>query len=211
MDQRVTELVAVVTPALTDITAVRQSGDARDRRMTLTQLLSLVPPAVALPQFPFNAKDFDNPNNANWDVNALAPAVADSVNNALTVRAFDDTIVEGIGGQFILPTATNVVLSFVGRAQTAPPAARAVRMSLRFRKIPDNALVAVPPFMTFNLVEFDIPTNAFFQFDSQTITFAALAWAAGEMIQFELVRVVTVVGTNLVGDYNLLRMNVSFT
>lgn len=44
-DQRVTELVAVVTPALTDITAVRQSGDDRDKKETLQQIIDLVPPS----------------------------------------------------------------------------------------------------------------------------------------------------------------------
>lgn len=41
MDQQLPLFAPVVTPALTDITAVRQAGDARDKRMTLAQLLSL--------------------------------------------------------------------------------------------------------------------------------------------------------------------------
>lgn len=45
-DQRVTELAAVVTPALTDVTAVRQSGDNRDKKATIQQILSLVVPAA---------------------------------------------------------------------------------------------------------------------------------------------------------------------
>ena len=128
---------------------------------------------LVFPEIPFEAKDFDNPNNADWDVNALAPAVVDDNNNALTVRAFDDTIVEGVGGKFLIPPlATNMVFSFVGRAQTAPGVLQRVRTSLRVREIPDNATVISPPWITANLTEFDIPTNEFFQFDSQAFTTA---------------------------------------
>ncbi len=40
-DMRRIQLDAVVTPALTDILAVRQSGDSRDKKETITQILSL--------------------------------------------------------------------------------------------------------------------------------------------------------------------------
>ena len=36
-------LVAVSVPALTDLFGVRQSGDARDKKLTVTQLLTLIP------------------------------------------------------------------------------------------------------------------------------------------------------------------------
>ncbi len=42
MDQRLPELVAVITPARTDIVGVRQSGDTRDKRETIAQVLSLI-------------------------------------------------------------------------------------------------------------------------------------------------------------------------
>jgi len=42
-DQRVTELVAVVTPATTDIFAVRQAGDTRDKKETIQQIIDLIP------------------------------------------------------------------------------------------------------------------------------------------------------------------------
>ena len=167
--------------------------------------------SVTFPELVFNASDFENPNNADWDVNALAPAVADSNNNALTVRAFDDTVVEGIGGFMNLPTgAVNFTLNLVGRAETAPPGTRQVRFSLHVREIPDDAGVTAPPWITANLANIDIPTNENFQFDSQTFTFAFFGFAADELIQFELVRVNTIVGTDLSGDYDLLQMRVTF-
>ena len=42
MDQRLPELVAVITPARTDIVGVRQSGDTRDKKETIAQALSLI-------------------------------------------------------------------------------------------------------------------------------------------------------------------------
>ena len=43
VDSTIPNLVAVVTPAGTDLFGVRQSGDARDKKLTATQLLSLAP------------------------------------------------------------------------------------------------------------------------------------------------------------------------
>ncbi len=200
---------AVVTAVATDKVLLL---DATDGLLKAADAADFLGSAPALPEFLFEAKDFDNPNNADWDVNALAPAVADSNNAALTVRRFDDSVVEGVGGFFRLPAgATNFVLNLAGRAETAPAGTRQVRMSLRVREIPDNAAPSSPPWITANLANMDIPTNEFFQFDSESFTYAFFGFAAGELIQFELVRVNTIVGTDLTGDYDLLRLNVTFT
>lgn len=42
-DSTIPNLVAVSVPALTDLLGVRQSGDSRDKKLTVTQLLSLAP------------------------------------------------------------------------------------------------------------------------------------------------------------------------
>jgi len=168
--------------------------------------------AVAFPEYLFFADQFDNPVNADWDVNALAPAVADSNNAALTVRLFDDTIEEGVGATFVIPTgATNIVFEFMGRAETAPGAARVVRFRANLRDIPDDGAVSAPPWAGLNLTNFDIPLNENFQKDSQSVTVASLGLAAGDYVQFEWTRVIPAAGTNLTGDYALLSIRVSFT
>ena len=43
VDSTIPNLVAVVTPVGTDLLGVRQSGDSRDKKLTVTQLLSLAP------------------------------------------------------------------------------------------------------------------------------------------------------------------------
>ncbi len=167
---------------------------------------------ASFPEYLFYADQFENPNNADWDVNALAPAAADSNNAALTVRLFDDATQEAVGMSFRLPaTATNVVFEFVSRAETAPGGAVAAKPAIETRTIGDNAAVPAPPWNTLNLTKVDLPTNENFQYDSQTISFATLLWTAGTYVQMQLTRNPTHPDDNLVGDWALLACRVSFT
>jgi len=162
-------------------------------------------------RFTFQADQFDNPVTANWAVNALAPASADTVNSALTVRRFDDTTEEGVGGAFTIPAgAVNVVFYFKSRAQTAPGATQGVQPTLYHRSIPDNAAVGAWS-AALNLTAISIPTNTNFQYDTQTISLASLSWSTGEHRQFELTRRGAQAGDTLTGDWNLLEMIVEFT
>jgi hypothetical protein len=164
-----------------------------------------------LPEFQFFADQFENPVTADWTVNALAPAAADSNNSGLTVRLFDDTTEEGVGFIIEVPaTATNIVFDFVSRAETAPGAVNTVGLDIYNRGIPDNAAVQAWSSAT-QLTDLSIPTNEFFQEDSQTVTLASLGITAGETTQFELVRTTPTGGTDLTGDWDLLLLKVSFT
>jgi hypothetical protein len=161
--------------------------------------------------FQFFADQLDSPNNSNWAINAHAPATSDSVNAALTVRAFDDTAEEGVGFLIELPTgATNIIFDFRGKAATAPAAARQVILRLYERDIPDNAAISAWSAAT-TLTAIDIPTNANFQYDTQTITFASLGLTAGRIHQFELTRYGASASDTLVGDWRLLELKVSFS
>lgn len=164
-----------------------------------------------LPEFQFSAGDLLNPNNADWTVNALAPAVADSNNNGLTVRLFDDTTEQGVGFGIRIPaTATNIVFDFISRAETAPGAVRTVGVKLYNRGVPDNA--AVEAWSSGEVLnDVSIPASEFFQVDSQTITLATLGVTAGEFTEFELTRINPVAGTELVGDWAFLQLKASFT
>lgn len=161
--------------------------------------------------YTFFADQLDSPNNANWTVNSLAPANQDSLNNALVVRAFDDTTEEGVGFSVDIPTGvTNITFNFKSRAQTAPGAARTVGLNIYRRAIPNNGAVSAWSAAT-QLTDIDIPTNTNFQYDSQTLTLASLGLTAGQLHQFELTRVNPTGGTELVGDWNLLLLEVSFS
>ena len=157
----------------------------------------------------FQADQFENPVNANWVVNALAPAAVDSLNNGLTVRLFDDTTEEGIGFSAYIPVgATNVTIRLLSRALTAPPAARTVGLSLYERGV----VGGVDAWSAANtLADIDIATNTNWVEDSQTLTLAALGLTAGQVHQFELTRVAPQAGVNLVGDWGLQWLRLEFS
>jgi hypothetical protein len=168
-------------------------------------------PLPVFSEFQFFADQLENPNNADWTVNALAPASADSNNAGLTVRLFDDTTEEGVGFTIEVPAgAANIVFDFVARAETAPGIANTVGLDIYNRGIPDNAAVQAWSAAT-QLTDLDIPTNEFFQEDTQSVALATLGVTAGETTQFELVRVAPTGGTDLTGDWDLLLCKVSFT
>lgn len=157
------------------------------------------------------ADQFESPVNSDWAVNALAPVAVDSNNSGLTVRLFDDTTDEGVGCTFFVPTgATDITLRFRSRAETAPPAVRTVGVDLYIREIPDNSAVGAWDAGT-ALTDISIPANENFQYDEQTLTLDGLGMTAGNIYQFEWVRTNPGAGTELVGDWALLGIEVEFS
>ena len=158
----------------------------------------------------FYGDQLEDTDNADWAVNATALEVADSANAALIVRRFDDTTEEGVGFSIAPPAGTtSLKFTFVARAQTAPGAARTVGLKLYNRGIPDNAAVESWNAGTI-LADIDIPTNAFFQYDTETITLSTLGMTVGEDTQLQLTRIDPVAGTELTGDWNLRALQVEF-
>ncbi|NIQ74032.1 MAG: hypothetical protein GWN80_00435, partial [Gammaproteobacteria bacterium] len=79
------ELARGVTAASGGLQANNQAtGAGLERVLTTSDLTS------SFPEFQFFADQVENPVTADWTVNALAPAAADSNNSGLTVRLFDD-------------------------------------------------------------------------------------------------------------------------
>ncbi|MGB7569591.1 MAG: DUF2793 domain-containing protein [Chitinivibrionales bacterium] len=164
-----------------------------------------------LKDFIFMADQLISPNNADWAVNALAPASPDTVKNALTVRPFDDTAEEGIGFILDIPVgATNIVISPKARAETAPGTSKVVILKVYNRDIPDNSAVGSWSAGT-EMTSLTIPTNANFQYYSQTISLATLGLTAGRLTQFEITRNSPSSSDNLVGDFDLIELKISFT
>ncbi len=162
--------------------------------------------------FQFYADQFENPNNADWTVNSLAPAEADDNNAGLTVRAFDDTTEEGVGFTLEVPSGvTSMTIRFRGRAKTGPTApADDVGLRLYNRGIPDGAAVqAWSIAQAFAVVSLPATTE-FFQYDEETFTLAALGVTAGEITQFELTRNPGI-ANDLAGDYLLHEIQVEWS
>ena len=162
-------------------------------------------------RYRFGAPDFDDPNNSNWTITVSAELTVDSTNNGLNVRRFDDTTEEGVGFEVYVPTgASSMLLRFVSRAQTAPGGAVTVRPVLYVRELPDNAAVEAWSAATL-LTALAIPTNALFQYDTQSIALSTLSMVGGRIAQFELTRRGTDGSDTLTGDWVLVQLVVEFT
>ena len=173
---------------------------------TATEIsFSYTPPV--LDRLNFTAANFENPNNANWSISALAPATVDSLNNSLTIRAFDDTTEEGVGFYLRPPSdATTITFNFVLRPQTAPGSTRNVLFRLHRRIIGVNS--AVSTWSITNLTAISIPNNTNYQYRSQTTTLTSLGITPGLVHLIELSRQGTNGGDTLAGDLNLLNLEV---
>jgi hypothetical protein len=162
-------------------------------------------------RFAYVANSLDNPSNADFAVNALAPTTTDPTFNSLTVRSFSNTVEQGVGFTCsIPPNATQVTFKFRGRAATAPGAASVVQPRLYARQIPNNS--AVGAWSAANeLANISIPTNAFFQYATQTIALSTLGLTADRLYQFELTRrIAGVTGTNLASAFYLAEIIAEF-
>ena len=164
-----------------------------------------------LPQYLYYADQLDSPTNSNWVVNSLAPAISDATNPALVVRRFADATESGVGFLVPIPAAvTNLTLTFVGRPQAAPGSTQAVVLSLYRRTIASGS--AIPAWSSgLQLTTLSIPTNAFFQTYSQTISLSTLGLTAGTTAQFELTRLGANGSDTLTNNWYLLSMVASFS
>ena len=157
----------------------------------------------------FQADQMESPVSSNWAVNALAPLIPDASNTALSVRAFDDTTVEGIGFTMRVPTgATNIILGFLSRAASTPGGSVNVGLNLYKRAVPDNAVIPAWGSAT-ALTNLAFTTNAYYQKDSQTIAISTLGLTVGVTYLFELCR--NVPTDTLSGDWLLHSLTVGWS
>jgi hypothetical protein len=168
---------------------------------------------TVLGRFTFLANSLDTPNNADWAVNAFAPVVTDSVNAALNLRQYSNTIEQGVGTLLPIPTgSTSMTIRIKGKAGAAPVAASVVQFSLYLRNLPNNAAIGAWSAAT-QLNNITVPiTTQYFQYFTQTITLATLGATAGNLYQFELTRrVAGVTGTNLAANFLLAETTFEFS
>ena len=156
------------------------------------------------------APQFDNPVTSNWAVNALAPVSADPINTALPVRAFDDTLEEGIGFTvYVPPGVSSMTINVTGKAATAPAGSAAVVMRMYGRAVNAGSAVGVWS-SAVQLTAFDIGANTFYQTYLRTIPIASLGLTEGTTAQIELTRQGNAAEDTLSGDFQLLNALVSF-
>lgn len=196
------------TPIGADLIVIEDSADSNNKKKVK---LNNLPASSSYPEYLFNAVLLENPNNSDWAVNALANAAVDSNNNGLRIRAFDDTTEEGVGFTVQTPSgATNIIFDIKSRAETAPGSGETVAINLYNREIPDNSSVEAWSTAT-QLTDINIPTNEYFQYDSETIALSTLGINAGNQVQFELTRDTADAGDTLTGDWDILTITVRFS
>lgn len=172
---------------------------------TLSQSASTVP----IRTYSYFASSLDSPNNADWAINALAPAIADPTNAGLTVRQFSNSANQGVGMMMSVPSgATNITFSYRGRNRVA--ATGSIQFYLYTRSLSNgsttgawssaNALTAIT----------GILSNTNWNYYTYTATIASLSLSANNLYQFEFVRN-TGVASNLAQNWLLNELTISFT
>jgi hypothetical protein len=163
-------------------------------------------------RYSYFANSLDTPNNADFAINALAPVTTDPSFNSLNVRAFSNTVEQGVAFTCSIPAgATQMTFKFRGRATTAPGTSSVVQPRLYARQLPNNA--AVGAWSAANeLANIVIPTNAFFQYAQQTVLLSTLGLTADRLYQFELTRrIAGITGTQLASNFLLAELSVEFS
>lgn len=163
-------------------------------------------------RFTYFAASLDTPVNSDFVVNAIAATVTDPTYASLNVRSFSNSVEQGVATLISIPTgATTLTIKIRGRAQTAPGAAAVVQPRLYYRLLPNNSAVGAWSAAQ-ELANIAIPTNANFQYSTQTILLSTLGMSAGNLYQLELTRRVVGVtgGTNLAANYLLAELTLEF-
>jgi hypothetical protein len=211
----VNALTAKTTPVDADIALTEDSAASyAKKKITMANLKTYFQTGIsAFPEFQFFADQLKTPVSSEWPRygTAAATLAQDSANNAILERQFDDTGDEGTGLDVLIPSgATNIIFDFVSRAQTAPGTAKQVLPGIYTRQITDNAASGAFSSLV-ALTAIDIPTNAYWQYDTQTIALSTLSLTAGRLTQILLERTATSVTDTLVGDWNLQLVRIRFS
>ena len=197
-----------VTPVSADLIIIEDSADSNNKKRVQVGNL----PGGGGSSFPiwaFSASDFDLPITADWAINSLAPMSADPTNDGLLTRVFDDSSVDGVGWLRLVPAgAVNMTIKIKSRAETAPGSAETIVPNIYFRPMADN--VAVGAWTTAYVMDtIDIPTNIFYQEDSQTETLVEWGITADDYFQFEFVN--NNIASTMTSPWHMVHMEVTFS
>lgn len=139
-------------------------------------------------QYHFVSSDLLNPNNSDWTVNALAPSIADPTNNAVVVRAFDDTTEEGVG-QFIETPSSTTRLLFTVYFRMNTATSGNIILKIYARKVTRNGTIG--SWTSYTTSAIAVPgTAGYWQRSAHQIDFTSFGTAlvADELYQVEITR-----------------------
>ncbi len=160
----------------------------------------------------FYADQMDNPNNADWAVNALAPVEVDDNFSALKIRAFSHLTEEGVGFMILVPSGVaNMTITTKARGRSM---GGGVAPALYNREVPNGSPVESQASFAASkvvLVTQVVPISENFVYNSEMRTLAAWGVTAGSLHQFELTRDPGEPGDTMLADWMLIELGVSFT
>jgi len=196
-------LALKAVPTSADLLLIEDAAAANDKKKITIGTLP-----GSFPQYSFFGDTFISPNNADWTIGQLAVCSADSLNNSLSIRAFNDATEQGAGFYINTPAgATNLIITTIGRAETAPGVAKTILPRLYTREVIHNTAIGAWS-AAIAMAAIAIPTNTRFQVDTQTISLAALSLTAGRFAEIEITRNPA---DTLVGNWNLLSIKIEFS
>jgi len=166
--------------------------------------------AIPLKIYDFFADQVEYTVGGNWNVNVGAPASADSNNDALTVRLFDDGTDEAIGFIVKVPEQAKFMRVVTHARRESGVTLQNAVMVLHKRAIGDGTAVAA--WSTNALSDINLPANENFVY-TETFspgTLASWGLTAGEIYQMQLSRDANAGGDTLVGDLALLSVTIEF-
>ena len=132
------------------------------------------------------ADQMDSPNNANWAVNAFAPAAADGISNALIVRQFSHAAEQGAGFAIRIPaSAINIYFGFTFRADAAPGAPTTVKFKVYSRSVSVPG-VPGPGWIANGTVDIAIQADTKYYYGEYSGAILGLGFVPGEISQIEI-------------------------
>ena len=161
-------------------------------------------------RYTYFANSLDSVNNADFAVNGLSPVTTDPSYPSLNVRAFSNTVEQGVGFTCSVPSgATQATIRLKGRAATAQAASSVVMFKMYNRLIPNNG--AIGNWYNVNLANNVVPNSALFQYYTQVVPLSSIGLVAGNLYQFEITRPTSgFTGTNLAAAFLLVEVTLEF-
>jgi hypothetical protein len=138
--------------------------------------------------YEWTAADLLSANSADWVVNSNAYVTADTVNNAIVERYFDDTVEHGAGFRFYAPAgSTTMKLGLTVRMQTAPGGTIVITPRISCRQITPGSAAGAWSSL-YSMTQISFPTNAYWLANSQTVAYSSVGIVAGKETRCEITR-----------------------
>lgn len=201
-----------VPTELTALTDVDSAGATDGQRLTWSDLSQTWVPGdpvdVPLESFTFYADMMQSPATSGWAIPTFATLTPDTFDDSLMIRAFDDTVTEGVGFMLQIPEdAVSYVFSVTGRC---PSASGNVVFRIYRKGVPDRAPIEDWGTMASSMIFSNRGLTEEFSASINSRTLAAAGMVPGNMTNFEVTRIPANGSDTMVGDFHMLSCKMEF-